>query len=181
MEKINFNIMSIRVSSRENHLCNECFKVIVPIGISRETVESLLSVNTPYKVNRPKRKEIEIITNLYTLEEALEYVNSITFTIPSYKRKEKVTKILVDSFLYDPGFTTLYKSSNNITFFNTINNQAQKYLAGELYFSCRNGNYYHYGEYSLEKEKIGLTLYKWNLYYVIHCTETITENKVLKY
>lgn len=83
------------------------------------------------------------------------------------KRKE-VTKILVDSFWYDPGFTTLYKSSKDITFFNTVNNaNAQKYLAGELYFSCRNGNYYHYGEYSLEKEKIGLTLYKWNLYYVI--------------
>ena len=82
------------------------------------------------------------------------------------KRKE-VTKILVDSFWYDPGFTTLYKSSTDITFFNTINANAQKYLAGELYFSCRNGNYYHYGEYSLEKEKIGLTLYKWNLYYVI--------------
>lgn len=85
----------------------------------------------------------------------------------NFNAKEKVTKILVDSFLYNPGFTTLYNSSNNTTLFNTINADAQKYLAGELYFSCRNGNYYHYGEYSLEKEKIGLTLYKWNLYYVI--------------
>lgn len=85
----------------------------------------------------------------------------------NFNAKEKVTKILVDSFLYDPGFTTLYKSNNNLTIFNTINANAQKYLAGELYFSYRNGNYYHYGEYSLEKEKIGLTLYKWNLYYVI--------------
>lgn len=56
---------------------------------------------------------------------------------------------------------------------------AQKYLAGELYFSCRNGNYYHYGEYSLEKEKIELALYKWNLYYVIRCTETTIENQIL--
>lgn len=166
MEKINFNIVSIRVISRENPLCNECFKVIVPIGISRETVESLLSVKTPYKVNRPKRREIEIITSIYTLEEALEYIKNIIFTIPMAKRKERITKILVDSFWYDPGFTTLYKSSNDVTFFNTINDLAQKYLAGELYFSCRNGNYYYYGEHSLEKEKVGLTLYKWNLYRV---------------
>lgn len=181
MEKINFNIMSFRLRSRENNSCKKCFKVKVNRGVLRETVEYILQQETPYKIDRPNRREIEEIKEVFTVEEALTYVETLQFTVPEKVTIESKYLINVDSFYYDPGFRINYIPYYNISFFNKNDKEFYKNLINVPNCTlCKTGNYKSDGEYKLlRKEKNGIKV--WNLYYVIHCTETITENKVLKY
>lgn len=182
MEKINFNIMSFRVRSVLNNNCKKCFKVKVPLGISRETVEHHLQHETPYRIERPSREEIRTITEVFTVDDALYFVELLQFTVPYKRTIESEHLLLINGFWYDPKFRIYYSDYYDISFFNFHKDDAKEYCNNLINVPsctiCRTGNWKAPGQYKLlQEEKLGMKV--WNLYRIIHCTETTIENQIL--